>query len=150
MDLPRGQRRLLNRFRSDAGRCRNSMHEWGYIASSICNCSKHQQIRHIVNEWLASRRHFKITPGIGCGFQLTAEMKFEIVKANNNKMADVERKIKALAHWKLCTRCISYKDQRFCHRQLKICSRRLIVISSTPNLELFCIILPISLPHPHC
>ena len=28
-------------------------------------------------------------------------MKFEIVKANNNKMADVERKIKALAHWKL-------------------------------------------------
>ena len=29
MDLPRGQWSLLNRFQSDAGPCRNSMHEWG-------------------------------------------------------------------------------------------------------------------------
>ena len=29
MDLPRGQRSLLNRFRTDAGPCRNSMYEWG-------------------------------------------------------------------------------------------------------------------------
>ena len=29
MDLPRGQWSLLNRFRSDAGPCRNSMHECG-------------------------------------------------------------------------------------------------------------------------
>ena len=50
MDLPRGQWSLLNRFRSDAGPCRNSMHEWGYIASRLCDCGQHQTMRHIVNE----------------------------------------------------------------------------------------------------
>ena len=35
MDLPRGQWSLLNRFRSYVGPCRNSMHEWGYIASPL-------------------------------------------------------------------------------------------------------------------
>ena len=28
----------------------NSMHEWGYIASPLCNCGEHQTMRHIVNE----------------------------------------------------------------------------------------------------
>ena len=50
MDLPRGQWSLLNRFRSDAGPCRNSMHEWGYIASPLCDCGGDQTMRHIVNE----------------------------------------------------------------------------------------------------
>ena len=50
MDLPRGQWSLLNRFRSDAGPCRNSMHEWGYIASPGCDCGQHETMRHIVNE----------------------------------------------------------------------------------------------------
>ena len=50
MDLPRGQWSLLNRFRSDAGPCRNSMHEWGYIASPLCDCGEHQTMRHVVNE----------------------------------------------------------------------------------------------------
>ena len=50
MDLPRGQWSLLNRFRSDAGPCRNSIHEWGYIASPLCDRGEHQAMRHIVNE----------------------------------------------------------------------------------------------------
>ena len=50
MDLPRGQWSLLNRFRSDAGPCRNSMHEWGYIASPLCDCGEPQTMRHVVNE----------------------------------------------------------------------------------------------------
>ena len=50
MDLPRVQWSLLNRFLSDAGPCRNSMHEWGYIASPLCDCGEHQTMRHIVNE----------------------------------------------------------------------------------------------------
>ena len=50
MDLPHGQWSLLNRFRSDAGPCRNSMHEWGYIASPLYDCGEHQTMRHIVNE----------------------------------------------------------------------------------------------------
>ena len=50
MDLPRGQWSLLNRFRSDAGPCRNSMHEWGYIASPPCDCGEPQTMRHVVNE----------------------------------------------------------------------------------------------------
>ena len=50
MDLPCGQWSLLNRFRTDAGPCRNNMHEWGYIASPLCDCGEHQTMRHIVNE----------------------------------------------------------------------------------------------------
>ena len=50
MDLPRGQWSRLNRFRSDAGPCGNGMHEWGYIASPLCDCSEYQTMRHIVNE----------------------------------------------------------------------------------------------------
>ena len=50
MDLPRGQWSLLNRFRTDAGPCRNSMHEWGYIALPLCDCREHQTMRHVVNE----------------------------------------------------------------------------------------------------
>ena len=50
MDLPCDQWSLLNRFRSDAGPCRNSMHEWGYIASPLCDCGGHQTMRHIVSE----------------------------------------------------------------------------------------------------
>ena len=50
MDMSRGQWSLLNRLRSDAGPCRNSMHEWGYIASPLCDCGEHQTMRHIVNE----------------------------------------------------------------------------------------------------
>ena len=50
MDLPRGQWSLLNRFRTDAGPCRNSMHEWGYIASPLCECGEPQTMRHVVNE----------------------------------------------------------------------------------------------------
>ena len=50
MDLPRGQWSLLNLFRSDAGPCRNSMHEWGYIASPLCDCGEPQTMRHVVNE----------------------------------------------------------------------------------------------------
>ena len=50
MDLPRGQWSLLNMFRTDAGPCLNSMHEWGYIASPLCDCGQHQTMRHIVNE----------------------------------------------------------------------------------------------------
>ena len=50
MDLPRGQWSLLNRFRSDAGPCLNSMHQWGYIASPLCDCYEQQTMRHIVNE----------------------------------------------------------------------------------------------------
>ena len=36
--------------RSDARPCRNSMHEWGYIASPLCDCGEHQTMKHIVNE----------------------------------------------------------------------------------------------------
>ena len=50
MDLPRDQWSLLNRFLSDAGPCRNSMHEWGYIASPLCDSGEHQTIKHIVDE----------------------------------------------------------------------------------------------------
>ena len=50
-DVPRGQQSLLNRFRPDAGPCRKSMHEWGYIASPLCDCGEHQTMRHIVNEF---------------------------------------------------------------------------------------------------
>ena len=50
MDLLRGQWSLLNRFRSDAGPCCNSMHEWGYIASPLCDCGEPQTMRHVVNE----------------------------------------------------------------------------------------------------
>ena len=50
MDLPRGQWSLLNRFRTDAGPCRNSMHAWGYIASPLCECGEPQTMRHVVNE----------------------------------------------------------------------------------------------------
>ena len=46
MDLPRGQWSLLNRFRTDAGPCRYSMHEWSYIASPLCHCGEHQTMRH--------------------------------------------------------------------------------------------------------
>lgn len=50
MDMPRGQWTLLNRFRTDAGPCRCSMHKWGYIASPLCDCGEPQTMRHIVNE----------------------------------------------------------------------------------------------------
>ena len=50
LHLPRGQWRLLSRFRTDAGPCRNSMHEWGYIASPLCDCGEPQPMRHVVNE----------------------------------------------------------------------------------------------------
>ena len=50
MDLPRVQWSLLNRFRSDAGPCRSSMHQWGYIASPLCDCGEQQTMRHIANE----------------------------------------------------------------------------------------------------
>ena len=50
MDLLRGQCSLLNRFRTDAGPSRNIMHEWGYIASPLCDCCEHQTMRHIVDE----------------------------------------------------------------------------------------------------
>ena len=50
MDLPRDQWSLLNRFRTDAGPCRNIMHEWGYIASPLCDCGEPQTMRHDVNE----------------------------------------------------------------------------------------------------
>ena len=50
MDLPRGQWSLLNRFRTDAGPCRSNMHEWGYIASPLCDCGEPQTMRHVVNE----------------------------------------------------------------------------------------------------
>ena len=77
MDMPRGQCSLLNRFRSDAGPCRNSMHEWDYIASQLCDCGEHQTMRHIVNECL-------LTCFDGGIFQLAAETKLEIMKANDN------------------------------------------------------------------
>ena len=41
MDLPRGQWSMLNRFRSDAGPCHKSIHQWGYIASPLCDCCEH-------------------------------------------------------------------------------------------------------------
>ena len=50
MYLPRGQWSLLNRFRTDAGPCRNSMHDWGYIASPLCECGEPQTMRHVVND----------------------------------------------------------------------------------------------------
>ena len=65
MDLPRGQWSLLNRFRTDAGPCRNSMHEWGYIASPLCDCGEHQTMRHNCERVpvdLLRRRHVRITP----------------------------------------------------------------------------------------
>ena len=52
MDLLRGKWSLLNRFRSDVGPCRNSMHEWGYIVSPLCDCGEPQTMRYIVNECL--------------------------------------------------------------------------------------------------
>ena len=52
MNLPCGQWSLLNRFRTDAGPCRNSrpIHEWGCITSPLCDYREHQTMRHIVNE----------------------------------------------------------------------------------------------------
>ena len=58
---------------------------------SLCDCGEHQTTRHIVNECPLTcfdGLHFRITPSTGCGLQLAAETKFEIVKANdNNNMA---------------------------------------------------------------
>ena len=87
MDVPRGQWNLLNRFRSDAGLCRNSMHEWGYIASPLCDCGEHQTMMHIVNECPLTCFDGGISElhqAHDQCLQLAAEMKFEIVKANDN------------------------------------------------------------------
>ena len=35
---------------TDAGPCRNSMHEWSYIASPLDDCGEPQTMRHVVNE----------------------------------------------------------------------------------------------------
>ena len=45
MGLPCGQWNLLNRFRTDEGPCSNSMHEWGYIASPLCDCGEQLPMR---------------------------------------------------------------------------------------------------------
>ena len=50
MDLLRGQWSLLNMFRTDAGPCRNGMHEWCYIASPLSDWGEQQTMRHIVND----------------------------------------------------------------------------------------------------
>ena len=89
MDLPHGQWSLLNRFRTDAGPCRNSMHEWGYIASPLCDCGEHQTMRHIVNEcpltcFDGGISDLHLDLGTGCGLHLAAETKLEIMKANDN------------------------------------------------------------------
>ena len=57
MDLPRGQWCLLNRFRSDAGPCRNSMHEWGNTSprqSATAVNPKQWGMSWMSARWLAS------------------------------------------------------------------------------------------------
>ena len=76
--LPRGQWSLLNSFRPDAGPCRNSMHEWGYIALPRWDCGEHQTTRYIVD--LLRRRHLRTTPSTGWDLQLAAETKPDITK----------------------------------------------------------------------
>ena len=82
IDLPRGQWSLLNRFRSDAGPCRNSMHR---LATLRLRCTPNNEAYcERVPVDLLRRRHFRITPSTRGGLQLAAETKFEIVKANDN------------------------------------------------------------------
>ena len=85
MNLSRDQWSLLNRFRTDAGQCRNSMHEWGYIASPPCDCGEQQTMRHIVNECPLTCFDGGISElHTGCGLHLAAETELENVKANDN------------------------------------------------------------------
>ena len=44
--LSRGHWCLLNRFRTDVGPCRSSLHKWGYIASPLCDCGEPQMMPH--------------------------------------------------------------------------------------------------------
>ena len=50
MDLPRGHWCVLNRFRTDAGPCRSSLHKWGYLASPLCDCGEPQTMRHMIDD----------------------------------------------------------------------------------------------------
>ena len=49
-DLPRPTWALLNRFRANAGPCRNSLFRWGARESPQCDCGAVQTMQHIVEE----------------------------------------------------------------------------------------------------
>ena len=49
-ELPRAQWVLLNRFRTDAGPCRYSLHRWGVRERPLCDCGAVQTMRHIAEE----------------------------------------------------------------------------------------------------
>ena len=56
-ELPRSQWALLNRFRTDAGPCRHSLHRWGARESPLCDCRAAQTMRHIVEDCPATALH---------------------------------------------------------------------------------------------
>jgi hypothetical protein len=52
-DLPRHKWVLLNRFRTNNGRCAYQMNSWGFRETANCDCGAIQQtMQHIVNECL--------------------------------------------------------------------------------------------------
>jgi hypothetical protein len=49
-DLRRHNWVLLNRFRTEQGRCAHLMHRWGFVESPACDCGAEEQtMRHIVD-----------------------------------------------------------------------------------------------------
>ena len=48
-NLPRREWCILNRFRSGAGRCAASLHQWGYTDNPLCVCGATQTMSHIVD-----------------------------------------------------------------------------------------------------
>jgi len=51
-NLPRREWCILNHFRSGAGRCATSLHQWGYTNSALCICGATQTMSHIVDSCL--------------------------------------------------------------------------------------------------
>jgi hypothetical protein len=50
-DLRRHNWVLLNRFRTEQGRCAHLMHRWGFVESPACDCGAEEQtMRHIVDD----------------------------------------------------------------------------------------------------
>ena len=114
MHLPRGQWSLVNRFRSDAGPCRNSMN---YItATAWVTSPRHSATAVNTKQWgiycervpvdLLWRRHLRTTSSTRCGLQLVAEtILFEIVKTNDSNNIAVrgcDQLLLFVLVWRVC------------------------------------------------
>ena len=76
------------RFRTDAGPCSNSMHQWGHIALQLCDCGEppnNEAYCEFVPVDLLRRRHLRTTSSKGCSLQLVAETKHEIMKSKRQQ-----------------------------------------------------------------